>query len=35
VHTVRKYIEKCPFAGESGHEKAANGGTGATWVLLK
>jgi len=35
IHTVRKYIEKCPFAGESGYEKAANGGTGATWVLLK
>jgi len=32
---VRKYIEKCPFAGESGYEKSANGGTGATWVLLK
>jgi DNA-nicking Smr family endonuclease len=35
LYTVRKYIEKCPFAGESGHEKAVNGGTGATWVLLK
>ena len=34
-HTVRRFIEQCPFAGESGHEKAANGGTGATWVLLK
>lgn len=33
--TVRKYIELCPFAGESDYEKAANGGTGATWVLLK
>jgi DNA-nicking Smr family endonuclease len=33
--TVRKYIEKCPFAGENGFEKAANGGSGATWVLLK
>jgi len=32
---VRDFIEKCPFAGESGHEKAINGGTGATWVLLK
>lgn len=32
---VKKYIEKCPFAGESGYEKAVNGGTGATWVLLK
>jgi DNA-nicking Smr family endonuclease len=35
INTVRKYIEKCPFAGESGYEKAINGGTGATWVLLK
>ncbi|MDR2597074.1 MAG: Smr/MutS family protein [Treponema sp.] len=35
LHTVRKYIEKCPFAGESGYEKAANGGTGATWVFIK
>jgi len=35
LYTVRKYIEKCPFAGESGYEKAANGGTGATWVFLK
>jgi DNA-nicking Smr family endonuclease len=35
LHTVRKYIEKCQFAGESGYEKAVNGGTGATWVLLK
>ena len=32
---VREYIEKCPFAGESGYEKAINGGSGATWVLLK
>jgi len=32
---VREFIEKCSFAGESGHEKAINGGTGATWVLLK
>jgi DNA-nicking Smr family endonuclease len=32
---VRKFIEKCPFAGESGYEKAANGGSGVTWVLLK
>jgi DNA-nicking Smr family endonuclease len=32
---VRKFIEKCPFAGESGYEKAANGGSGATWVFIK
>jgi len=35
IQTVRKYIEKCPFAGESGFEKAAYGGGGATWVFLK
>jgi len=33
--TVRSFIEQCPYAGESGYEKAANGGTGATWVFLK
>lgn len=33
--TVRNYIEKCPFAGESGFEKPVNGGSGATWVLIK
>jgi len=33
--TVRKYIEQCPFAGENGYEKSANGGAGATWVFLK
>jgi DNA-nicking Smr family endonuclease len=33
--TVREFIEHCPFAGESGYEKATNGGTGATWVFLK
>jgi len=33
--TVQKYIEMCPFAGESGYEKAKHGGSGATWVLLK
>ncbi|MDR1418807.1 MAG: Smr/MutS family protein [Treponema sp.] len=32
---VRNFIEKCPFAGESGHGTAAMGGSGATWVLLK
>ncbi|MCL2410703.1 MAG: Smr/MutS family protein [Treponema sp.] len=34
-HIVRKFIEGCGYAGESGFEKAANGGTGATWILLK
>ncbi|MDR3192525.1 MAG: Smr/MutS family protein [Treponema sp.] len=33
--TVRKFIENCPFAGESGHRDSRSGGNGATWVLLK
>jgi DNA-nicking Smr family endonuclease len=33
--TVRRFIENCPFAGESGHGGAAMGGSGTTWVLLK
>ena len=33
--TVRAFIEKCPYAGESSYEKVQDGGTGATWVLLK
>ena len=33
--TVMDFIERCPYAGESGKEKAASGGGGATWVLLK
>jgi DNA-nicking Smr family endonuclease len=32
---VREYIERCAFAGESGQATAADGGSGATWVLLK
>ena len=32
---VRDYIERCAFAGESGQAAAAEGGSGATWVLLK
>jgi DNA-nicking Smr family endonuclease len=32
---VTEFIEHCPFAGESGRGKAAAGGEGATWVLLK
>ena len=31
--SAREFIERCPWAGESGHAKA--GGSGATWVLLK
>jgi DNA-nicking Smr family endonuclease len=34
-NTVMKFIEHCPFAGESGRGKAVAGGEGATWVLLK
>jgi DNA-nicking Smr family endonuclease len=33
--SAREFIERCPFAGESGQEKSAGGGSGATWVLLK
>lgn len=33
--TVRDFIECCPYAGESGRGNAAEGGNGATWVLLK
>ena len=32
---VMEFIERCPYAGESGRGKAASGGEGATWVLLK
>jgi hypothetical protein len=33
--TVRNFIERCPFAGESGYRDSRSGGKGATWVLLK
>ncbi|MDR1948305.1 MAG: Smr/MutS family protein [Spirochaetaceae bacterium] len=32
---VRKFIEACPFAGESGQGGAVMGGSGSVWVLLK
>jgi DNA-nicking Smr family endonuclease len=32
---ARRFIEACSFAGESGYNPAAGGGTGATWVILK
>jgi DNA-nicking Smr family endonuclease len=32
---AREFIERCPFAGESGYGNAASGGSGATWVILK
>ena len=31
----RRFIELCSFAGESGYSSAREGGTGATWVILK
>jgi DNA-nicking Smr family endonuclease len=34
-HTVREFIERCPFAGESGFGDATSGGSGTTWVILK
>lgn len=34
-HLTRRFIERCPFAGESGHNSADSGGSGATWVILK
>ncbi|MDR2900026.1 MAG: Smr/MutS family protein [Treponema sp.] len=33
--TVRDFVERCSFAGESGQGNASQGGGGATWVLLK
>jgi DNA-nicking Smr family endonuclease len=32
---VRDFLERCPYAGESGQSNAAQGGGGAAWVLLK
>jgi len=31
----RRFIEACAFAGESGYSPAKEGGSGATWVILK
>ena len=31
----RRFIETCSFAGENGYSSAKDGGTGATWVILK
>jgi DNA-nicking Smr family endonuclease len=33
--TVRDFIERCSYAGESGYSPAVEGGTGSTWVILK
>lgn len=32
---VRAYLEKQKIAGETGHPKNADGGSGSTWVILK
>jgi DNA-nicking Smr family endonuclease len=32
---VKTFIEHCPLAGESGYSPARQGGSGATWVLVK
>jgi len=31
----KHFIETCPYAGESGLSSAREGGSGATWVILK
>ena len=33
--TTREFVERCPFAGESGQAEVRLGGSGATWVALK
>jgi len=32
---ARRFIERCPIAGESGYSHTREGGSGATWVILK
>jgi DNA-nicking Smr family endonuclease len=32
---VKAFIERCPLAGESGYSPARQGGSGATWVLIR
>ena len=32
---TRDFIERCPFAGESGYSDGHSGGEGSSWVLLK
>ena len=32
---VQKFLETHAHAGETGHPKGRNGGTGSTWVILK
>ena len=33
--TTKEFLERCPFAGESGTADNKAGGSGATWVILK
>ena len=32
---VKSYLDRCHFAGESGQAAPNDGGSGATWVILK
>ena len=32
---VKSYLDRCRFAGESGQAAQNDGGSGATWVILK
>lgn len=32
---IKQWLERRPSAGRTGHPDAANGGKGATWVILK
>ena len=32
---VKSYLDRCRFAGESGQAAPNDGGSGATWVILK
>ena len=32
---ARNFIERCPFAGESGYCNGRSGGEGSSWVLIK
>ena len=32
---TREFLERCPYAGQRGTASVAEGGSGATWVLLK
>jgi DNA-nicking Smr family endonuclease len=32
---VRTFLERCPLAGENGYGSSREGGSGATWVLIR